>query len=222
MIKPIAILLSFCLITAFSTKQKKVIFFGDSITQAGVNDIGYITKMQKIAKDEGFADKVELIGKGIGGNKVYDLYLRMYDDVLSHNPDIVYIYIGVNDVWHKQSHGTGTDANKFERFYQAIIDSMQARQIDLILVTPGVIGEKTDFSNSLDGDLNQYSKIIKSLAEKNNTGLIDLRGMMIDHNKTNNPENMEKGVLTRDRVHLNEKGNDFVANIFWKTLKDKL
>ena len=50
-------------------KSKKVIFFGDSITQAGVQGNGYIN-MLKTSLD---ANQFELIGAGVGGNKVYDL-----------------------------------------------------------------------------------------------------------------------------------------------------
>ena len=222
MIKISVILLSLSLLTIGTNKKKKVLFFGDSITQAGVNEIGYITQMASIVEIDNMEDQVELVGKGIGGNKVYDLYLRMQEDCIAHEPDIVVLYIGVNDVWHKQSHGTGTDANKFVKFYQAIIDSLQSKNIELILCTPGLIGEKTDFSNSLDGDLNQYSKIIKELAQKNNTELCDLRGKMLEYNKKQNTGNVEKGVLTRDRVHLNKKGNHLVAQALWKIIKTKV
>lgn len=102
-------------------KAKRVIFFGDSITQAGVNKGGYITRLRDDLDKAGMKDKFELIGAGIGGNKVYDLYLRMENDVLAKNPDVVVIYVGVNDVWHKSSFGTGTDPDKFQLFYEAII-----------------------------------------------------------------------------------------------------
>src|ERR1700691_2902398 len=101
-------------------KPKRVIFFGDSITQMGVNPGGYIVKMGEMLEQKGLSKEYELIGAGIGGNKVYDLYLRIDDDVLSKKPDIVFIWVGVNDVWHKTSFGTGTDADKFEKFYTAI------------------------------------------------------------------------------------------------------
>ena len=50
----------------------------------------------------------ELIGKG-GGDKVSDLLTEYRDDVIKLNPDMVFIYIGINDVWHKYDYGTGTD-----------------------------------------------------------------------------------------------------------------
>ena len=131
----------------------RIVFFGDSITQAGVNKTGYITKMAEMLGTLGLASKYELIGAGIGGNKVYDLYLRMENDVLAKNPDIVVIYIGVNDVWHKASSGTGTDYWKFGPFYEAIVKKIQATGAKVVVCTPGVIGERTDHSNQQDGDL---------------------------------------------------------------------
>lgn len=191
---------------------KRVIFFGDSITQAGVQPTGYITKISQLLEKQGLKEKYELIGAGIGGNKVYDLYLRLEDDVLNKKPDIVVIYVGVNDVWHKSTFGTGTDLDKFEKFYQALITKMKANNIKVIVCTPAAIGERTDASNQQDGDLNQYSKSIRVLASKNELPLCDLRKEFQDFNLKNNPENKEKTILTTDRVHLNELGNQFVAD----------
>ena len=84
------------------TNSTKVIFLGDSITQQGENSEGegtykgFITLLR-----ENVSREVELINKGIGGNKVSDLLLRYNDDVLKLKPNIVFIYIGINDVWHK-------------------------------------------------------------------------------------------------------------------------
>ena len=206
--------------TAFvSQKKTKIIFFGDSITQAGVQAGGYIVRIDSMCKMEGSGDKYEFIGAGIGGNKVYDLYLRMENDVLAKTPDVVIIYIGVNDVWHKSTSGTGTDADKFEKFYQAIIDKLKAKSIKIILSTPAAIGEKTDFSNPQDGDMNEYSNIIRRIASKNNLALVDLRKAFLDHNLKNNPANKDRGILTTDSVHLNAKGNQLVADEMWRVIK---
>ena len=192
-------------------KKTRVLFFGDSITQAGVGPQGYITKLNQTLKNKNLDAQYELLGAGIGGNKVYDLYLRMDTDVIAKSPDVVVIWVGVNDVWHKSSFGTGTDPDKFQRFYEAIIKKLQAKNIKVFLTTPSTIGERTDNSNQQDGDLNFYSNIIRKLASTMNCGLIDLRKAFLEYNLKNNPENKESGILTTDRVHLNEKGNEFVA-----------
>jgi lysophospholipase L1-like esterase len=199
-------------------EKKKIVFFGDSITEAGVKPDGYITRIGESLSARGLASRYDLIGAGIGGNKVYDLYLRMDDDVLGKNPDIVVIWIGVNDIWHKQSFGTGTDADKFERFYSAIIKKLQARHIRVIVCTPAAIGEKTDCTNQQDGDINKYSQIIRSLATQYHCGLVDLRKAFLDYNLKNNPENKESGILTLDRVHLNPKGNQLVSDEMLKVI----
>ena len=200
-----------------STK-KHILFFGDSITQAGVSPSGYITVLGQMLTNKGIDKNYQLTGAGIGGNKVYDLYLRMEEDVLAKNPNTVVIWVGVNDVWHKKSHGTGTDADKFERFYDAIIRKLKARNIEVLICTPAAIGEKNDFSNELDGDLNKYSNIIRSIAAKNQCQLIDLRKLFLDYNLQNNPKNTDKGILTSDGVHLNDLGNKLVAEEMAKAL----
>ena len=199
-------------------KKTRIVFFGDSITQAGANPGGYIRVLDTLLRNKGVADKYELVGAGIGGNKIYDLYLRMEDDVLVKNPDVVVVWVGVNDVWHKASYGTGTDPDKFEKFYNAVVKKLQAKNIKVYLTTPSTIGEKTDNSNQQDGDLNQYSTIIRRIAANNNCGIIDLRKRFLEYNVANNPDNKESGILTTDRVHLNAKGNKFVAEKMMEVL----
>jgi lysophospholipase L1-like esterase len=46
-----------------------------------------------------------------------------------------------------------------------------------------------------------------------------LRTAFLDYNKAYNKENKESGVLTSDRVHLNDRGNQFVAEEMWKAIK---
>jgi lysophospholipase L1-like esterase len=198
----------------------RIVFFGDSITQAGVGATGYITKMSQIVAKEGLSGKYELIGAGIGGNKVYDLYLRHEEDVIAKKPNIVIIYIGINDVWHKTTSRTGTDADKFERFYNALIKRIQNSGSQVVICTPTVIGERNDNSNENDGDLNFFSGMIRKIAENNQVKLIDLRKSFMDYEIKNNIENKASGVLTTDRVHLNEAGNTFLAETMWAVIKN--
>ena len=177
--------------------------------------------LNDLLKQKGLDSRFELQGAGIGGNKIYDLYLRADDDVIAKKPNIVVIWVGVNDVWHKSMYGTGTDQDKFEKFYNALIKKLKAANSDVIICTPAAIGEKTDFSNSQDGDLNQYSKIIRGIARNNNCKLVDLRQVFLDYNVSNNKENKREGVLTTDGVHLNEKGNAIVADEMLKALTSK-
>lgn len=197
----------------------RVVFFGDSITEAGVEPGGYIAKMREMVAGEGQSASYDLIGAGISGNKIYDLYLRFEKDVLPHKPDVVVIYVGVNDVWHKRTHGTGTDADKFWKFYEALISKFQAAGIRLILCTPACIGEKTDCTNSQDGELNQYSQMIRDLATQYKCSLCDLRSIFLNYNAEHNTDNKDKGILTTDGVHLNDAGNELVAKLLLEKIR---
>lgn len=200
---------------AMKIKPKKIIFFGDSITQQGVKPGGYVDLIKRKLD----SSKYEVIGAGIGGNKVYDLYLRMDDDVLVKKPDVVVIYIGVNDVWHKLLSKTGTDQNKFVQFYQGLINKIQSGGAKVILCTPAVIGEKKNGGNEMDSELDKYAAEIRTLAVKNKLPLCDLRKLFTEYDLQNNTEDLAKGVLTVDGVHLNDKGNQMLAEVLLPLVK---
>ncbi|MCH5715079.1 SGNH/GDSL hydrolase family protein [Niabella hibiscisoli] len=212
-------LAAIALISFQPVKKKKVIFFGDSITRQGADAGGYIPKVDSLCKLDKQGDAFEFVGKGIGGNRVYDLFYRFQEDVLDQKPDVVVVYIGINDVWHKTTSGTGTELSKFGAFYDKMITKMKAQGIQVVMCTPSVIGEFNDGTNLQDGDLNFYSKWIREYAGKNNIPVVDLRKSFMDYLKINNPRNQDKGILTTDKVHLNGAGNLLVAQEMWNTLK---
>ena len=51
------------LISMTNQKKTKIVFFGDSITQAGVNKGGYIDRIQQSINSRSLQDKYELIGR---------------------------------------------------------------------------------------------------------------------------------------------------------------
>ena len=206
-----------------ASSNKKIIFLGDSITQNAVINSdefkGFITLMR-----EEVDPNTALIGKGIGGDKVSDLLTRYRDDVINLNPDKVFVYIGINDVWHKYDYGTGTDIDLYENGLRQIIYDMKDNGIEVILCTPTVIGEnKGEFTlvnqfkdietmEIMNDDLDEYSDVIRKLSLEFNTKLLDLRKIFMQYISENNPENKSKGILTTDGVHLNNNGSKLIAN----------
>lgn len=203
--------------TKQATPRKRILFFGDSLTQYGTLPEGYISLLNKFLKSNNLSEQFELLGAGIGGDKVYDLYFRLETDVLNSSPDLVVILIGINDIWHKAS-GIGTDAIKFKRFYEAIIDKIQANNIELILATPTLIGEFKDLQNLQDQELEAYAQIIRDLAINKNCKLIDLRKIFTNYIQQHNNNNNLSGVLTTDKVHLNKQGNQLICDTFQSIL----
>ena len=96
-----------------------------------------------------------------------------------------------------------------------IVQKLLAENINVVICTPAVIGEKIDCSNQQDGDLNKYSQWIRDYAELNDLALVDLRELFLTYNRERNIENIAQGILTTDGVHLNTAGNDLVAKEMW-------
>jgi lysophospholipase L1-like esterase len=155
---------------------------------------------------------IEVIGAGISGNKVPDLQNRLERDVLSKKPTIVVIYIGINDVWHgEKDPARGTTPEAFETGLKDVIGKCQAAGATVVICTPSVNGEKLTGANGLDERLDKYADISRGIAAELKLPLCDLRRAFIDHLKQNNSEDKPQGILTGDRVHLNDAGNKFVA-----------
>lgn len=196
----------------FYAEKKRVVFFGDSITQAAIKPGGYITMLQEALIGAGKGDEFELIGAGISGNKVPDLQKRLEKDVLSKKPNLVFIYIGVNDVWHFAKHnGNGTPKDQYEAGLNDLISRIKKTGAKVVLCTPAAIGEKKDNTNSQDTLLNVYSDLSRKVAKDTKVPLCDLRKAFITYLGSNNHENSDKNILTSDGVHLNIAGNAFVA-----------
>ncbi|MEM9832915.1 MAG: SGNH/GDSL hydrolase family protein [Bacteroidota bacterium] len=199
-------------IVACQSEKKRVVFFGDSITQAGNEPGGYIDLMRQQMD----TSRYELIGAGISGNKVPDLQGRVQEDVLSHNPDIVVIYIGINDVWHfyKFEGTTGTEKPVYEAGLKDLIQTITTAGSEVILATPTVIGEDPDSPDEANQRLLEYAEIVRQVADETNTPLCDLRADINEYLRENNSSQQYQGILTNDGVHMNKKGNQFLADQF--------
>ena len=86
--------------------MKRFLFQGDSITDArrdreNVHSIntGYVHLVSSKLLSE-FPGEFEFFNRGIGGNRIIDVYARVKSDIINLKPDYMSILIGVNDVWH--------------------------------------------------------------------------------------------------------------------------
>lgn len=110
--------------------MKTILFQGDSITDSrrDRNDnqfpgSGYATM---VAGQLGFdrPGAYRFLNRGIGGNRISDLYARIRQDFINLKPDYLSILIGVNDVWHEISHQNGLSEERFERMYDLLISEI--------------------------------------------------------------------------------------------------
>lgn len=198
--------------------KTKVIFFGDSITFYGRwwHD-GYINIMDSLIKKERLTNKYQLESEGAIADKIFNLYNRLDKDVLQYNPDVVVILVGVNDVAFRNP---TENIASFKDYYTKIIKTIQDKNIKIILCTPPLIGELKTGTNPKDKELNNYCEAIKGIAKSKSLPLCDLRTEFVTYLQNNNPNNLQKGILTFDGMHLTKEGNALAANSLWKIIKE--
>jgi lysophospholipase L1-like esterase len=200
-------------------KGDRIVFLGDSITAGGNSGKGYIQVIRNHLADKKKDLAIECIGAGVSGNKVPDLQKRVDKQVIAKKPTIVVIYIGINDVWHGEKNPkNGTAPDAFEAGLKDVIGKCTKAGAQVVLCTPSVIGELPGGANNLDSKLDDYADISRKIAKDLNLPLCDLRKAFVDHLQKNNADKKASGILTTDRVHLNEAGNRLVAQTILKSL----
>jgi acyl-CoA thioesterase I len=166
-------------------KHALVLFQGDSITDAGrlrdaPEDLGRGYALMAAAQyglrhaEQG----VRFLNRGISGNRCRDLLARWQADCLDLRPDLVSIYIGINDTWRRFDQGLVTSAAEFEAQYRELL--AQTRQAlpaaGLVLVEPFVLPAPPD-RVAWREDLDPKITAVRALAVEFGAALVPLDGL---------------------------------------------
>lgn len=179
-----------------------IVFFGDSITEAG----GYIRMLKQRLDTERAGEEIKLVNRGHSGYRVPMIQPLLQKEVLDMDPDLVVIYIGINDVWHQQ-HGGGTPRDEYEAGLRDMITSCHDAGVRVVLASPSIIGEFPRGSNPLDGDLDDYADISREVAQELGATFCDLRGAFFAYLSAHKVDRSDRGVLTTDGVHMTPAGD---------------
>lgn len=167
----------------------RILFLGDSITDMSrnreteffYNSYGFAYPL--LVESElsiNFPKQYEILNKGICGNRVVDLYARIKVDCWNHKPDVVSIFIGVNDVWHGlfEGIGNGVDLNRFEKVYRMLIDDTRKvlPGVKFILVAPFFL-EGTATNERMDEFVHiyKYADVVRTIANDYSFPIVDLQ-----------------------------------------------
>ena len=205
--------------------SKKILFFGDSITDCARNGdhflnlgSGYANHVSATLGAQ-YPNEYEFINRGISGNRVVDLYARIKIDFINLKPDIASIFIGVNDVWHEISRQDGVDTLKFEKIYDMMLEEIYAANPDikLILIAPFVLeGSATCNTDEIPDRLNRFitgvtqnAEAVKRISKKYNLPFIDTQLAFNEALKKAGPD-----YWTMDGVHPTAAGHEIIKNLW--------
>lgn len=196
----------------------KIVFFGDSITEAGRDlsdprDLGegYVkiaaAKLRPLYPDTEF----EILNYGVGGERTVELLARV-GEVVSEKPDVVVLEVGVNDVWRRFTDGEIVTEEEFEQNYAALVRTLKEAGAKLILIQPYVIGN-TD-KQRFRPYLAPYQSSIREIALKEELSLIPL-----DEIFNGVTQDIDPRRFAEDGVHPTHRGCRYIADLVIKELK---
>jgi len=150
---------------------------------------------------------VNSITTAIGGENAEQGAKRFEQDVLCHNPDVLFIDYALND------RGIGLERSR--QAWGEMIKEAQRQGIKVILMTP--TPDLTE--NMLDDNspLEQYSKQIRDLSVKYGTGLVDSYAAF----KQKKKDGRELNAFMSQSNHPNEKGHEVVKELILDYFFDK-
>lgn len=151
----------------------KILFQGDSITDAGRNredpyglGCGYpLLVAAQCGMDQPEAPST-FFNRGISGNRTCDLLKRWDEDTLALEPELLSILVGVNNTWRRYDADDPTPVEVFEDEYRQLLTrSKAAGTVHLLLVEPFLLPVKEGQIDWFE-DLAPKQKVVWNLAQE--------------------------------------------------------
>ena len=205
--------------------MKRILFQGDSITDASRSreddkhlGIGYPRFVSgELALDN--PGEYEFFNRGIGGNRIVDIYARIKKDLINLKPDVMSILIGINDVWHEVGEQNGVDAEKFFNVYSLIIEEVKSAlpNIKIMIMEPFVLKARATEENwdYFETETAKRQEMAKKIAEKYNLKYIPLQDKFNEAAKLA-PNDYWLG----DGVHPTYAGHELIKREWIKAFKE--
>ena len=209
----------------------KLLFIGDSITDAGREPDGEPTPWGSPGLGRGYVSLVEswlvatraearirVLNRGTSGNTVLDLARRWQADVLDLKPDFVCVLIGINDVWRQFDTPLRTETHVLPEIYGHTLASLVSRTLPalppgggLLLASPFFI--EPNRADPMRVRMDEYGAIVRRTAASHGAHFLDTQAAfdaVLAH--------VHPMSLAWDRIHPQPAGHMILARAFLSAL----
>ena len=196
---------------------RRIVCLGDSITEQGGQPGGYVNLLQQYLTTLYPGQSIQVYNAGISGHKATDMQARFQRDVLSKNPDLVTISVGVNDVWHGfyDNHPAGdgplgVPLNVYRNKVVQMVEAAKASKAKVVLISPTLIHE--NLAGPENAKLETYVAEMRAIARETGSGFVDLNAAFKELIRAYQKRaGRTSNLLTTDGVHMNAAGNRVMA-----------
>jgi len=196
------------------TQSSRLLFIGDSVDDADWRKCpesigkGFVRVIRDYLAAKNPAGAPTVLNRGISGNKITDLQKRWDRDAVELQPDVLSVYIGINDVWHGfVPDRVGCPIDQFVAGYRDILSRARAAlpKLQLILCEPSVLwlAEPANANDLLKPYVAAVHEIAGEFAA---AGVVRLHGAFI-HAREQRPDI----AWTTDGVHPSSFGHMLIA-----------
>ena len=193
----------------------KLLFQGDSITDAGRDrenmhnlGLGYPKFAAQYLREKYPEIDFEFVNLGISGDQTKDLLARIQTDIVDIDPDIISIFIGVNDIWHFVDGGPEVTDEMFEERYRKILTTVKEKtHAKIMMIEPFLVPNHNNelFRKYLDPKI----QIVRKLAREFAGVYLPLDGLLMAAYIGD-----DRFSYAEDCVHPTEKGAIFIAKLY--------
>ena len=199
-----------------------VCFLGDSITQGGK----YVKNIALFYATRYPLDRVNFYDKGIGGDTIQHLCMRLDEDVLSVKPNFATLMIGMNNIqyYHRKDMNDGFRAKipenrkMYSEKLAELMDRLAAANCSLILFTPSPYDETAKISKPANvgknSELSYFSRVCKRMAHQRGLALVDMWSNMMRFKVLLQKDRPKLSVGGVDRIHPDAMGGFMMMSIF--------
>ena len=190
-----------------------IVFIGDSITDSGRRTDrprhlggGYV----RLVADElaGRGDDRTVVNTGVSGDRAVDLRARWERDALEPEPELLSIYVGINDTWRRYDSDDPTSTDDFAATYRSLLDDAQARLAPrFILMEPFVVPVTGEQKHWGPDDLDAKRAVVASLAAEYGAAFVPLQSILDDAAA----QNGGSAAIAADGVHPTPLGSSLIA-----------
>lgn len=204
--------------------MKTILFYGDSITDGNRykeekdrgdlnHQIGhsYAYVIDALLGSRYPERDLRFINRGISGNRVIDLYGRVYEDLIELKPDVVSILVGVNDGPQAEHARHATGRETYGKLYRMMLTEIRKAlpEVKLILCEPflGQRGPVYDPDYALwSSCIHGYQEEVRQIAEEFDAVFVPLQECFDQA-----CEKRDTLYWIWDGVHPSESGHGLIA-----------
>lgn len=179
-------------------KEKKYLFLGDSLF--------YLYNTTEYFRD------YNTVNSGINGITASQTYDVLKENVYDHNPDVIFILLGTNDLYHV------SPLQAYENL-KLVIDKIHSDKPEITINVISLLPINTTDHEKISKEMNynrtnekvdEVNKYLKVYCDEKNINFINVHNTLLDE------EGNLKLEYTTDGLHVNDIGYHFITNILLK------